>query len=610
MINPNKGKIVSVADQQDLRKLLRKFEKQKEAKPQTPKDLEYAVRLIEHYQNLQETGGHLVKLFQPGPLGIDKYVPHKAFFDATANYQQVLFRASNQTGKALPDWTGVCTPNGFKPIADLAIGDKVIGSDGKACNVTGVFPQGVRPTYKFTLDNGEEIFSDAEHLWMVRNTKKGADAPFEVLTTQQMAEKKNALWALPQAPVVEFEHKDVKIDPYLLGILLGDGALNNDYIGFTTADAELLESFAELTSIWGLSVKKRSGNNHYDYSASSNLRCRRGWGVNPLLETLRELRCDTLSLNKHIPEDYKINSKEVRLAILQGLMDTDGYCDKKGMCIFYSSSIQLAEGVAFIARSLGINASIKTKIVKYKGQPNQSWLVYLGKPKICLFRLSRKKIRQQFPERNRCQTIRNIERIGEEPCTCISVDSHDKLFLIDKFVVTHNTQGGAFACSCWATGDYPDWWEGRVFDKAPVIWACGDTNDTVREILQSKFLGTPEGTGLIAANKIYDVVKRPNTGGSVDSIWVKNNNGKLSQIKFKTYQSGPESFYGKPVDVVWFDEEPDGKDAPLIWNQAYIRLTTTNGTFIITFTPLLGWTALLKDFTEKAVDATPRKQDG
>lgn len=271
MINPNKGKIVSVADQQDLRKLLRKFEKQKEAKPQTPKDLEYAVRLIEHYQNLQETGGHLVKLFQPGPLGIDKYVPHKAFFDATANYQQVLFRASNQTGK---------------------------------------------------------------------------------------------------------------------------------------------------------------------------------------------------------------------------------------------------------------------------------------------------------------------------------------------------TQGGAFACSCWATGDYPDWWEGRVFDKAPVIWACGDTNDTVREILQSKFLGTPEGTGLIAANKIYDVVKRPNTGGSVDSIWVRNNNGKLSQIKFKTYQSGPESFYGKPVDVVWFDEEPDGKDAPLIWNQAYIRLTTTNGTFIITFTPLLGWTALLKDFTEKAVDATPRKQDG
>jgi len=174
---------------------------------------------------------------------------------------------------------------------------------------------------------------------------------------------------------------------------------------------------------------------------------------------------------------------------------------------------------------------------------------------------------------------------------------------------TGKTTSGAYAISCWSTGDYPDWWQGRVFDKAPVVWACGDTNDTVREILQSKFLGTPKGTGLIAEKNIYDIVIRPNTGGTVDSIWVRHANSKLSQIKFKTYQSGPESFYGKPVDIVWLDEEPAGKDAPLIWNQAYIRLTTTNGTFIVTFTPLLGWTALLKDFTEKAVDVTPKKKE-
>lgn len=171
------------------------------------------------------------------------------------------------------------------------------------------------------------------------------------------------------------------------------------------------------------------------------------------------------------------------------------------------------------------------------------------------------------------------------------------------------TTSGAFAVSSWATGDYPDWWDGRVFDKAPVIWACGDTNDTVREILQSKFLGTPQGTGLIAADRIYDVVVRPNTGGTVDSIWVRHVTGKLSQIKFKTYQSGVDSFFGKAVNVVWLDEEPGGKDAPLIMNQAYIRLTTTNGTMIITFTPLMGWTPLLKNFTESATDLTPGRGD-
>jgi phage terminase large subunit-like protein len=168
------------------------------------------------------------------------------------------------------------------------------------------------------------------------------------------------------------------------------------------------------------------------------------------------------------------------------------------------------------------------------------------------------------------------------------------------------SESGAYTVSCWATGLYPDWWEGRVFDKATYGWVVGDTNDTVRTILQDKLLGTPQGTGLIPKELIEDVVVRPNTGGTVDMIYVRHKpTGKISRIKFKTYQSGPDSFYGAAPDYVWMDEEPSGKDAQLIWNQCYIRLLTTNGSLLITFTPLMGWTPLVKNFSETAEDLTP-----
>lgn len=98
------------------------------------------------------------------------------------------------------------------------------------------------------------------------------------------------------------------------------------------------------------------------------------------------------------------------------------------------------------------------------------------------------------------------------------------------------TESGAYAVTCWSTGIYPDWWEGRVFDKQTYGWACGDTNDTVRTILQAKLLGSPIGTGLIPAKNIIDTVVKPNTGGTVDTIFVRHEpTGKVSQIKFKCH---------------------------------------------------------------------------
>lgn len=171
------------------------------------------------------------------------------------------------------------------------------------------------------------------------------------------------------------------------------------------------------------------------------------------------------------------------------------------------------------------------------------------------------------------------------------------------------TESGAYAVSCWATGLYPDWWKGRIFNKPTYGWACGDTNDTVRTILQAKLLGNPEGTGLLPKDSIIDVVTRPNTGGTADSIFVRHEpTKKVSVIKLKTYESKAKSFFGKDCDWVWMDEEPTGSDAALIWNQAYTRLLTTKGNLIITFTPLAGWTPMVKEFAETADNLTPVRE--
>lgn len=168
------------------------------------------------------------------------------------------------------------------------------------------------------------------------------------------------------------------------------------------------------------------------------------------------------------------------------------------------------------------------------------------------------------------------------------------------------SESGGYTATSWATGIYPDWWQGRVFEKENYGWVVGRTYEDVKMVLQEKLLGAPRGTGLLPKSSILNVTVRPNSGGCADMIYIRHEpTGKVSRMKFKCYEQGAEAFQGAAPDWIWFDEEPTGKDAQLLWNQSYIRLTTTNGSFIITFTPLSGWTPMVKEFSETATDVTP-----
>lgn len=151
--------------------------------------------------------------------------------------------------------------------------------------------------------------------------------------------------------------------------------------------------------------------------------------------------------------------------------------------------------------------------------------------------------------------------------------------------------GGGYELTLHLTGRYPFWWEGRRFEHAIDAWAAGDTNETVRDILQLKLMGPEDayGTALIPGEDIVRVVRRPNGGGALDYVVIKNQFGGHSRLGFKSFEQGRKAFQGTEKHVILLDEESEEG----IRSECAIRLGTTNGLLMETFTPLRGLTPIV-----------------
>jgi len=146
---------------------------------------------------------------------------------------------------------------------------------------------------------------------------------------------------------------------------------------------------------------------------------------------------------------------------------------------------------------------------------------------------------------------------------------------------------GGYETTLHLTGEYPDWWQGRRFNRPTRGWAAGDTSNTVRDIIQTKLLGAigQWGTGLIPLRCIgrKPTLKR-NVPDAVQDIYVKHKSGGQSVLTLKSYDQKRESFQGTEQDFIWLDEEP-----PMdIYTECLLRTMTTNGLIMCTFTPLQG----------------------
>lgn len=159
------------------------------------------------------------------------------------------------------------------------------------------------------------------------------------------------------------------------------------------------------------------------------------------------------------------------------------------------------------------------------------------------------------------------------------------------------TEGvGAYETMLHLTGMYPEWWTGRRFDHPIDCWAAGDTNETVRDIIQYKLLGDffDMGSGMIPKEVITGFTRRQGVPEAVESVSIKHVSGGISTLKLKSYVQGRKSFQGTEKHLIWLDEEP-----PLdIYTECLTRTMTTGGMAMLTFTPLSGMSDVVMSFLE------------
>ena len=355
-------------------------------------------------------------------------------------------------GKAQPVDEPVLTPEGWRRIGSLRPGDYVIGSRGLPVEVTGVFPQGEKPVYQVTTSDGAQTRCCEDHLWTVRNRNTHGDIwrtkPLKDLIAAGLGRGVGSKYELPSRPVVRFALSDqlLPLNPYVLGLLLGDGNFTQE-VQFCSADQELLDAVKAEHERFGGRVTQpaeRKPGLWYIWLRAEQPFAR---DKNHVKTALKQLGLMGLKgEDKFIPPEYLTATPEDRLALLQGLLDTDGNVLKSG-AEFGVCSEQLARGVVEIAHSLGGRASIKQHLrprtrKHLYGEPKPRWRVYLRLPVgMEPFRLARKLKDWKVPQWECKQFIRRIEPAGQEPCVCISVDSDDGLYIAQDYIVTHNTTG-------------------------------------------------------------------------------------------------------------------------------------------------------------------------
>ncbi len=361
-------------------------------------------------------------------------VAHEPDLDSPERRDE-LARITN--GYAQPLDAKLMTPDGWRLMRDIAVGDEVVGAEGKPVRVVGVHPRGTMDAFRVAFNDGTATECTEDHLWTVEALDPRMSS--RTLTLGEIVERglrwsaRGSAFYVPGHGPIEFNSSsELPINPYLLGLLLGDGGFLHPTPDFCTADEELLESVQELLPA-GVS-STRHGRMNWRLSGGSRKGIPRSQ-PNVLTEQLREVGlCGLSSLEKFVPTAYKRAAPADRLSILQGLMDTDGSLDyRRGRsATFYSHSPQLTNDVASLVRSLGGSARVGVK--------GGGWRVAVDLPERQVpFRLARKAEEYRSARRPFRKRILSVDRVGSKPVQCITVDADDGLYVTDDFIVTHNS---------------------------------------------------------------------------------------------------------------------------------------------------------------------------
>ena len=378
-------------------------------------------------------------------------------------YKEAFIFVSRKNGKALALDTDIPTPHGWRKMADIHPGDYVFGKDGKPVRVLVESEIFHKPMYAVTFEDGEVIKASADHIWTVqtRHSKRAytESAWRSALRCKQEYRENNGLfdistedmsknfahvradgkgmefkYRVPMASPIEYPEAKLPIHPYVLGVWLGDGTSSDTTVTCSDSDKDEMMRLVEEcghTCKW-YECTNRAGRFGID-------KVRQG-RQNPLRDALRELG---VYKNKHIPAMYMQSSVEQRMELLRGLMDTDGFCEKRGQCEFSQKDEAFVDQFRELLASLGIKSSKREKVIRCHGKDCRAFsvLFYCDKTNPC-FKLQRKKerLKEKLAPRMKAKSIVSIEPIPVEPSKCIAVDSADHLYLCGRsYTATHNT---------------------------------------------------------------------------------------------------------------------------------------------------------------------------
>ena len=354
------------------------------------------------------------------------------------------------TGKEQPLSSKILTPTGWITMGDVKIGTKVIGADGKSCNVTGVYPKGVKDVYRVTFDDNTFVDCGLEHLWEVKTRYDRLNGKeYRVVNTKQMLtdykikDKNN--YSVRLVKPIDFGNELAKddLDPYILGCLIGNGTLGIEQIRFTENDREVLDKIEENLP-FNTCLKKYSQPFQYGI-VRKNIKDSKENSVSKKLKEYKLL--GKKSYEKFIPNKYLFSSVDNRIELLRGLMDTDGnsFSNNSG-AQYTTTSEKLKNNILELIRSLGGKASFREEynnISKIGNREIKSkrkiYRIYFNL-NINPFYLKRKKENYKMISKNYQKMIVNIEKVRQEECQCIMVDSPEHLYVTDGYTLTHNTE--------------------------------------------------------------------------------------------------------------------------------------------------------------------------
>jgi hypothetical protein len=345
--------------------------------------------------------------------------------------------------KAQPLDARVLTPSGWTTMGELSVGSQVVAPDGAVTTVTGVYPQGVVPIYELAFSDKSKVRSCDDHLWNVKQWHN--QALTKTMSLREIRESKSEFW-LPLVDGTMPFKSELPVDPYVLGVLLGDGSLSGGGSHFSTKDHDIADE-----------VRRRLPDKHQltgphggiDYNIGTGTK----WIPNVIRTYIAAEKLNVRAEDKHVPDVYLWADDKSRLDLLRGLMDTDGHVAIRGQTLFVSTSRELRDAVVHLTRSLGGVATTNEHAPRVPGKTT-----YVGKAAysgrtvftcniqmphdVVPFHCARKKARWVDTRKTQpSRKLSSVEYVGDYEAQCITVDHPSHCYVTDNFTVTHNTVG-------------------------------------------------------------------------------------------------------------------------------------------------------------------------